>query len=133
MTTAATFGEDSALRQPLKRAWWKEAIVYQIYPSSFCDANGDGIGDLAGIHSKVDYLKELGVDVIWLSPIYKSPQKDMGYDMLSYFTRYAVQPHQPIYLTPSRSDYKDIDSRYGTLEDWDKLVKALHDKGLKIM
>ena len=66
---------------PLVRAWWKEAIIYQIYPSSFCDANCDGIGDLNGIISKLDYLKELGVDALWLSPIFKSPQKNMGYDM----------------------------------------------------
>lgn len=71
----------SVLHQPLQRIWWKEATVYQIYPSSFCDSNNDGIGDLNGIHSKLDYLKELGVDILWLSPIYRSPQKDMGYDM----------------------------------------------------
>lgn len=64
-----------------RRAWWKEAIVYQVYPASFCDSNGDGIGDLKGLTSKIDYLKDLGVDVVWLSPIYKSPQVDMGYDM----------------------------------------------------
>jgi oligo-1,6-glucosidase len=63
------------------RAWWKSATVYQIYPSSFADSNGDGIGDLKGITSKLDYLKELGVDIIWLSPIYTSPNADMGYDM----------------------------------------------------
>lgn len=66
---------------PLVRAWWKEAVIYQIYPSSFCDSNGDGIGDINGIISKLDYLKELGADALWLSPIFKSPQKDMGYDM----------------------------------------------------
>ena len=72
---------DAAKSSPLARAWWKETIVYQIYPSSFCDSNDDGIGDLNGISSKLDYLKDLGVEVLWLSPIYKSPQKDMGYDM----------------------------------------------------
>lgn len=63
------------------RAWWKEAVVYQIYPISFNDSNGDGFGDLNGIHEKLDYLKDLGVDVLWLSPIYRSPLADMGYDM----------------------------------------------------
>ncbi|KAG2126091.1 glycoside hydrolase family 13 protein [Suillus cothurnatus] len=83
--------------------WWKSATVYQIYPASFLDANGDGTGDLAGIITKLDYLKDLGVDVIWLSPIYRSPLADMGYDI---------------------SDYEDIDSRYGTLEDWDRLLEG---------
>lgn len=63
------------------RAWWKSAVVYEIYPSSFCDTNGDGLGDLNGITSKLDYLKALGVDVLWLTPIYPSPLADMGYDM----------------------------------------------------
>lgn len=63
------------------RAWWKEAVVYQIYPISFFDSNGDGFGDLNGIHAKLDYLKDLGVNVLWLSPIYRSPLVDMGYDM----------------------------------------------------
>lgn len=63
------------------KPWWKSAVVYQIYPSSFCDNKGDGIGDLKGITSKLDYIQKLGVDVVWLSPIYKSPQQDMGYDM----------------------------------------------------
>ena len=70
----------SSLGQP-GRDWWKSAIIYQIYPISFFDSNGDGLGDLNGIHSKLDYLKGLGVDIIWLSPIYKSPLADMGYDM----------------------------------------------------
>ncbi|TFY81517.1 hypothetical protein EWM64_g2496 [Hericium alpestre] len=94
------------------RAWWKEASVYQIYPASFADSNGDGIGDLNGILSKLDYLKDLGVDVLWLSPIYPSPLADMGYDI---------------------SDYRDIDPRYGTLEDWDNLLKGVHERGLKLM
>ena len=72
---------------PSPRAWWKSAIVYQIYPSSFFDSNGDGIGDLNGIHAKLDYLKDLGIDILWLSPIYRSPQADMGYDM------YVKTPH----------------------------------------
>ena len=68
----------------MERAWWKEAVVYQIYPRSFMDSNGDGIGDLNGITSRLDYLKELGVDVIWLSPIYQSPNDDNGYDISDY-------------------------------------------------
>lgn len=92
--------------------WWKSATVYQIYPASFLDANGDGTGDLAGIIAKLDYLKDLGVDVIWLSPIYRSPLADMGYDI---------------------SDYEDIDSRYGTLEDWDRLLEGVHTRGMKLM
>ncbi|KAG2367105.1 glycoside hydrolase family 13 protein [Suillus spraguei] len=92
--------------------WWKSATVYQIYPTSFLDANGDGTGDLAGIIAKLDYLKDLGVDVLWLSPIYRSPLADMGYDI---------------------SDYEDIDSRYGTLEDWDRLLQGVHARGMKLM
>jgi oligo-1,6-glucosidase len=69
------------------KTWWKEAVVYQIYPSSFFDANGDGIGDLNGIHAKLGYLKDLGVDVLWLSPIYRSPLADMGYDMWVFSLR----------------------------------------------
>lgn len=96
----------------MKRAWWKESVVYQVYPRSFCDSNGDGIGDLNGIASKLDYLKELGVDVIWLSPIYKSPNDDMGYDI---------------------SDYEDIMTEFGTMEDFDRLLKSAHEHGLKIV
>ncbi|KAH8077732.1 alpha amylase [Cristinia sonorae] len=94
------------------RQWWKSATVYQIYPISFFDSNGDGIGDLNGIIAKLDYLKGLGVDVIWLSPIYKSPLADMGYDI---------------------SDYNSIDERYGTLEDWDKLLHETHARGMKLI
>lgn len=68
----------------MDRAWWKESVVYQIYPRSFCDSNGDGIGDLNGIRSKLDYLVELGVNVVWLSPVYKSPNDDNGYDIADY-------------------------------------------------
>ncbi|KAJ7150134.1 glycoside hydrolase family 13 protein [Mycena crocata] len=92
--------------------WWKDAVIYQIYPISFFDSNGDGIGDLNGITSKLDYLKDLGVDVLWLSPIYKSPLADMGYDI---------------------SDYRNIDPRYGTLEDWDTLLAGVHGRGMKLM
>ena len=68
----------------MKRTWWKESVVYQIYPRSFCDSNGDGIGDLRGIIGKLDYLKDLGIDVVWLSPVYKSPNDDNGYDISDY-------------------------------------------------
>ncbi|KAF5344793.1 hypothetical protein D9758_014424 [Tetrapyrgos nigripes] len=94
------------------KAWWKSAIIYQIYPTSFFDSNGDGIGDLNGIASKLDYIKDLGVTVIWLSPIYKSPLADMGYDI---------------------ADYRQIDPRYGTLEDWDRLLKGVHEREMKLM
>lgn len=97
---------------PSPRAWWKSAVIYQIYPTSFFDSNGDGIGDLNGIRAKLDYLKDLGIDVLWLSPIYRSPLADMGYDI---------------------SDYRDIDPRYGTLEDWDNLLRAVHQRGMKLM
>ncbi|UOF88610.1 alpha-glucosidase [Fodinisporobacter ferrooxydans] len=96
----------------MKRAWWKEAVVYQIYPRSFKDSNGDGIGDLSGIISRLDYLKELGIDVIWLSPVYKSPNDDNGYDI---------------------SDYQDIMDEFGTLEDFNQLLAEAHKQGIKIM
>lgn len=94
----------------LNKTWWKEAVVYQIYPRSFLDSNGDGIGDLNGIVSKLDYIKELGVDVIWLSPVYKSPNDDNGYDI---------------------SDYRDIMDEFGTMEDWENMLKEIHKRGLK--
>ena len=96
----------------MKKAWWKEAVVYQIYPRSFCDSNGDGIGDLNGITSKLDYLKELGIDVIWLSPVYKSPNDDNGYDI---------------------SDYEDIMTEFGTMDDFDRMLAAAHERGIKIV
>jgi len=92
--------------------WWKRAVVYQVYPRSFCDSNGDGIGDLNGITSKLDYLKELGVDVIWISPIYQSPMRDNGYDI---------------------SDYCAINLEFGTMEDFDRLLEMSHSLGLKIV
>jgi len=96
----------------MTQPWWKESVVYQIYPRSFKDSNGDGIGDLRGIIEKLDYLKELGVDVVWLSPVYKSPNDDMGYDI---------------------SDYQDIMDEFGTLADWEALLKGLHARGIKLV
>jgi len=93
-------------------AWWKKALVYQIYPLSFKDSNGDGYGDLKGIVSKLDYLKDLGVDVIWLSPVYQSPMDDNGYDI---------------------SDYDAIDPIFGTLEDMNSLIKETHQKKMRII
>ncbi len=94
------------------RIWWKEAIVYQIYPRSFKDSNGDGIGDLRGIISKLDYIQSLGVDAVWLNPIYKSPNDDGGYDISDY---YSVQPE------------------FGRMEDFDDLLKGLHQRKLKLI
>ncbi|KAM0656603.1 hypothetical protein ACHAPH_007623 [Verticillium nonalfalfae] len=94
------------------RAWWKESAVYQIYPASFQDSTGSGVGDLKGITSRVDYMKALGVDIVWLSPIFESPQIDMGYDI---------------------SDYRKIDPPYGTIEDVDALKDALHARGMKLV
>ncbi|KAI9722230.1 MAG: hypothetical protein M1812_001702 [Candelaria pacifica] len=92
--------------------WWKEAVIYQVYPSSFLDTKGSGWGDIKGITSKLDYLKELGIDIVWVSPIYKSPQADMGYDI---------------------ADYKAIDPIYGTIEDVDELMAELKKRGMKLM
>ena len=94
------------------KAWWKESVVYQIYPRSFKDTNGDGIGDLNGITEKLDYLKELGVDVIWLSPVYQSPNDDNGYDI---------------------SDYQAIMPEFGTMEDFDRMLGEAHKRGLRIV
>ncbi|MEH7886974.1 alpha-glucosidase [Bacillus sp. JJ1609] len=96
----------------MKKQWWKESVIYQIYPRSFMDSNGDGIGDIPGIISKLDYLKELGIDVIWLSPVYKSPNDDNGYDI---------------------SDYRDIMDDFGTMADWELLLKEMHERGLKLI
>ncbi|KAI6763977.1 hypothetical protein HG530_007766 [Fusarium avenaceum] len=95
-----------------KQAWWKAASFYQVYPASFKDSNGDGWGDLPGLISKLDYLSDLGIDVVWVSPIFESPQKDMGYDV---------------------SDYQKIYQPYGTVEDVDTLVRECHSRGLKII
>jgi oligo-1,6-glucosidase len=92
--------------------WWKSAVVYQIYPRSFADSDGDGMGDLGGIESRLDYLAELGVDVIWLSPVYPSPQDDNGYDI---------------------SDYQDIDPVFGSLAGFDRLLHEIHARGMKLV
>ena len=94
------------------RTWWKDGIVYQIWPASYKDSNGDGIGDIPGIISKLDYLKDLGVDIIWVSPVYQSPQVDMGYDI---------------------SDYEDIHRPYGTVADAEALIKGCHDRGMRLL
>ncbi|MDW8318106.1 MAG: alpha-glucosidase [Anaerolineae bacterium] len=96
----------------MNRTWWKESVVYQIYPRSFCDSNGDGVGDLRGIISKLDYLHALGVDVVWLCPVYKSPNDDNGYDI---------------------SDYHDIMPEFGTLADWEELLAGLHARGIRLV
>ena len=96
----------------IDRKWWKEAIVYQIYPRSFKDSDGDGIGDLNGITSKLDYIKSLGIDVIWLNPVYSSPNGDNGYDI---------------------SDYENIMQQFGTMADFDALLKGMHERGLKLV
>jgi oligo-1,6-glucosidase len=96
----------------MEQKWWKECVVYQIYPRSFCDSNGDGIGDLRGIISKLDYLQKLGVDVVWLSPVYKSPNDDNGYDI---------------------SDYQDIMDEFGTISDWEEMLEGMHQRGIKLV
>ncbi|RBP92102.1 trehalose-6-phosphate hydrolase [Cytobacillus firmus] len=96
----------------MKQPWWKKSVVYQIYPKSFNDTTGNGLGDIPGIIAKLDYLKELGVDVVWLTPIYKSPQRDNGYDI---------------------SDYFSIHEEYGTMEDFDKLLEEAHNRDIKII
>ncbi len=94
------------------RKWWKEAVVYQIYPRSFKDSNGDGVGDLKGIISELDYIKSLGIDAIWLNPIYSSPNDDNGYDI---------------------SDYRNIMKEFGTMDDFNSLLKGMHDRGIKLV
>ncbi|MEM6764021.1 MAG: alpha-glucosidase [Bacteroidota bacterium] len=96
----------------MERSWWKEGVIYQIYPRSFCDSNNDGIGDLPGIHSKLDYLAQLGIDIIWLSPVYDSPNADNGYDIRNYY---------------------DIMAEFGTMEDFDSLLAGIHERGMKLV
>ena len=98
--------------QPGDREWWKEAVVYQIYPQSFNDSDGDGIGDIPGIVEKVDYLDDLGVDVVWLNPVYESPMADNGYDI---------------------ADYRSIHPEYGTMDDWERLLEELHDRDIRLI
>jgi alpha-glucosidase len=92
--------------------WWRTAVIYQIYPRSFADANGDGMGDLAGISARLPQLKDLGVDAIWLSPFYTSPQRDAGYDV---------------------SDYCNVDPLFGTLDDFEVLQRTAHDLGIRVI
>ena len=94
------------------RVWWKEAIIYQLYPRSFKDSDGDGVGDLKGIISKMDYLKSLGIDAVWLNPIYQSPNFDNGYDI---------------------SDYYSISKQFGTMADFDSLLSGLHQRGIRVV
>src|SRR5699024_1282441 len=96
----------------MEKRWWKEAVAYQIYPRSFMDSNGDGIGDIQGVISRVDYLKDLGIDVSWMSPICHSPNVDNGYDI---------------------SDYQAISKEYGSMEDFDELLYELHARGMKLI
>jgi len=97
---------------PVKEKWWKEAVFYQIYPRSFYDTNGDGIGDLRGIIKKLDYLQNIGVDALWLSPIYDSPNDDNGYDI---------------------RDYRKIMQEFGTMEDFDELLHEVHERGMRLI
>ena len=96
----------------MQQTWWKEAVIYQVYPRSFCDGNGDGIGDIKGIESKLDYLKKLGVDVVWLSPVYQSPNDDNGYDI---------------------SDYCAIMAEFGSIADWEELLAQVHARGMRLI
>ena len=105
-------GEISRQSMENKNKWWKNAVVYQIYPKSFQDSDGDGIGDIPGIISRLDYLKKLGIDAIWLSPVYRSPQDDNGYDI---------------------SDYQDIEPMFGTMEDMEQLFAEAKKRGIRIM
>ena len=98
--------------EKLTRKWWKTAVIYQIYPRSFYDSNGDGIGDIQGIIQKLNYLEKLGVDAVWLSPVYKSPQDDNGYDI---------------------SDYQDIDPIFGNLQDMEELIQKAKEKNIRII
>ena len=95
-----------------ERNWWKEGIVYQIYPRSFKDTSGNGVGDLRGIIQKLDYIKSLGVTMVWLNPIYESPNDDNGYDI---------------------SDYRAIMKEFGTMKDFDELLEGLHKRGMKFI
>ena len=103
---------NTKMAHEIKGTWWKEGVVYQIYPASFLDTNGDGLGDIPGIIKKVSYISSLGVDIIWLSPIFKSPQKDMGYDV---------------------ADYRSIHALYGSVEDVQTLIDELHARKMRLL
>src|SRR5690606_15434032 len=94
------------------RQWWRDAVIYQVYPRSFADANGDGIGDIPGVTARLDHLETLGVDAVWLSPFYRSPQNDAGYDV---------------------ADYRDVDPLFGTLADFDELLAGAHARGIRVI
>ena len=96
----------------MEKKWWKESVVYQIYPKSFKDSNGDGIGDIKGIIEKLDYLEELGVNVLWISPMLESPQDDNGYDI---------------------SDYRRIYEEYGTMDDYEKMLSEAHKRDIRVL
>lgn len=116
MMTACDSGQPKTEQKPAAQVatqdWWKEAVVYQVYPRSYKDSNGDGIGDLKGIIEKLDYIKSLGIDVVWINPIFASPNDDNGYDI---------------------SDYRGIMKDFGTMEDFDALLKGMHDRGIKLV
>src|SRR5438270_10873249 len=107
-TTVVASGSAPAI----DNTWWKHAVIYEIYPRSFQDSNGDGIGDLNGITERLDYLQALGVDAIWISPMYPSPQVDFGYDI---------------------SDYENVDPQYGTLKDFDRLVEEAKKRNIRVI
>src|SRR5438309_8843017 len=110
-TTQTTAASVSSQPQ-IDNTWWKHAVIYEIYPRSFQDSNGDGIGDLKGITQRLDYLQALGVDAIWISPMYPSPQVDFGYDI---------------------SDYENVDPQYGTLKDFDRLVEEAKKRNIRVI
>jgi alpha-glucosidase len=99
-------------QQDTRKQWWRDAVIYQVYPRSFADGNGDGMGDLIGVEQHLDYLQRLGVDAVWLSPFYVSPQSDAGYDV---------------------ADYRDVDPLFGTLEDFDRMLATAHARGLRVI